>query len=405
MLSSLGDTRTTAVNALTKANNTFWSTNGNVQFTNNDVAIGSSTSESFKLKVQGNMNVVGSVNCTGSFTVNGNAFAGASQWISNGSTIYYSTGTVGINTSTPQTFYKLDVNGNSRFADDINFDISGKGIAWSGNNDAAKIFYESTSENDSKLVISTLNDFLEPIVFRISGSEIARFQWYAQSGNATSGEPLPGLAMVQNSGITWHGGYGNGGGPNDWARIWFSGNDDTGGVGALFLEIKDDPLDAIIMKAAGTERFRLNSTGITVTGTFSKPGGTFDIPHPIVEGKNLRHSFIEGPRADLIYRNRVTLVGGKAQVNLNRESTGNGQQMSDGTFEALCRNPDVFLQNITSWDRVRGHVQGCILHIESEDAASTSEISWMVVAERCDPTIKTLSMTDDEGFVVLEYQA
>lgn len=48
------------------------------------------------------------------------------------------------------------------------------------------------------------------------------------------------------------------------------------------------------------------SGNINFTGTMSKGGGSFLIDHPLdPANRNLIHSFVEGPRADLIYRGRV----------------------------------------------------------------------------------------------------
>jgi hypothetical protein len=49
------------------------------------------------------VDVVGSVNITGSFLVNGVAFSGGSTWLSSGSNIYFNTGNVGIGTNNPFT--------------------------------------------------------------------------------------------------------------------------------------------------------------------------------------------------------------------------------------------------------------------------------------------------------------
>jgi hypothetical protein len=145
---------------------------------------------------------------------------------------------------------------------------------------------------------------------------------------------------------------------------------------------------------------------LTVVGSISKGSGTFNIAHPVLPGKRLVHSFLEGPRADLFYRGTVCLARGRASVDLNRQCTGRpGLGMSDGTFEALCRDPAVYLQNNGGWDRVRGRVEGCLLHIESEDAGSVSAVDWMVVAERQDPHMKEWDMTDDDGRLVLEHPA
>ena len=78
-----------------------------------------------------------------------------------------------------------------------------------------------------------------------------------------------------------------------------------------------------------------SSGAITVDGALSKGSGTFDIAHPVKGGDwRLRHSFIEGPQADLIYRGTVTLAGDTATVDLDAASG-----MTAGTWEALCRDP------------------------------------------------------------------
>ncbi|HEY7823653.1 MAG TPA: hypothetical protein VIG24_12500 [Acidimicrobiia bacterium] len=138
---------------------------------------------------------------------------------------------------------------------------------------------------------------------------------------------------------------------------------------------------------------------LTITGALSKGSGTFRIPHPVTEGKDLVHSFIEGPRADLIYRGKVTLVAGEASVNLD---TACG--MAAGTFEALCRDPDVFLQS-SGFDAVRATLSGAVLSIECQEATSTATVSWMVVAERQDDVIRGADWTDEDGRPILEPDA
>lgn len=145
---------------------------------------------------------------------------------------------------------------------------------------------------------------------------------------------------------------------------------------------------------------------LQVTGALSKGGGTFNIEHPSEEGKRLRHSFVEGPRFDNIYRNKVQLQNGKALINLDIDAVSpGGQPMTAGTWESLNRNPDIFLQNNTGWDRVRGKIEGAILLIESENPNSNDWISWMVVAERKDNFVLESDVTDDEGRLILEYRA
>ena len=140
-------------------------------------------------------------------------------------------------------------------------------------------------------------------------------------------------------------------------------------------------------------------------GAFSKGSGTFDIEHPILEGKRLRHSFIEGPRYDLIYRGRVTLDNGQATVNMDTDAVSDGgQAMTSGTFVALTRDPDVFLQNKSGWARVKGVIDGSTLTITSESPCD-DVVSWMVIAERHDSNVLSSHQCDDKGRLILEYDS
>jgi len=144
----------------------------------------------------------------------------------------------------------------------------------------------------------------------------------------------------------------------------------------------------------------INRTSVTVVGSLSKGSGSFKIKHPLASKKNthqLVHSFIEGPQADLIYRGKVRLNAGKAIVNIDEAST-----MTEGTFEALCREVQCFTTNETGWDNVRGKVIGNILTIESQNTESTDEISWMVVGERQDEHMMDTDWTDSNGKVIVE---
>jgi len=139
---------------------------------------------------------------------------------------------------------------------------------------------------------------------------------------------------------------------------------------------------------------------VTVTGALSKGSGTFRIDHPLESKKDthhLIHSFVEGPRADLIYRGKVTLVNGTATINIDT-FTG----MTEGTFTVLNRDIQCFTTNESGWDLVKGKVEGNILTITSQNTESTDEISWMVVGERQDKHIKETDWTDENGKPILE---
>ena len=146
---------------------------------------------------------------------------------------------------------------------------------------------------------------------------------------------------------------------------------------------------------------------VSIGGALSKGSGTFDIEHPLYPNtqKRLCHSFVEGPRCDLIYRGSKTLVAGQAIIDINKECTFRPEDAMDhGTFEALCANPDVFLQNRTGFARVIGSVTAGTLTITCESASSSDTISWMVVAERKDSFIKKWERTDVDGYLITQYE-
>jgi hypothetical protein len=139
---------------------------------------------------------------------------------------------------------------------------------------------------------------------------------------------------------------------------------------------------------------------ISCTGALSKGSGSFRIEHPLPTKSpthQLVHSFIEGPKADLIYRGKVVLVAGQATVNIDTAAT-----MTEGTFEVLCRDVQCFTTNESDWVCVRGKVIGNILTIEAEDITATSVVSWMVIGERQDPHMMETEWTDAEGRVIVE---
>jgi len=139
---------------------------------------------------------------------------------------------------------------------------------------------------------------------------------------------------------------------------------------------------------------------VVIVGSLSKGSGSFRIEHPLPslsETHQLVHSFVEAPKADLIYRGKLTLVNGKAQANIDEVAT-----MTEGTFEALCREVQCFTTNESGWDLVKGKVIGNIIYIESQNENSTDEISWMVIGERKDKHMMETGWTDENGKVIVE---
>ena len=151
----------------------------------------------------------------------------------------------------------------------------------------------------------------------------------------------------------------------------------------------------------------VTALSLSATGALSKASGSFRIDHPLPEKKDthhLVHSFVESPRADLIYRGKATLVDGSATINID---TAAG--MTEGTFVLLCDDVQCFTSNESDWDAVKGSVPeevdgvgGNILTIECENSSSTAEIAWMVVGDRKDEHIMDTEWTDEYGKPIVE---
>jgi len=150
-----------------------------------------------------------------------------------------------------------------------------------------------------------------------------------------------------------------------------------------------------------TQSMTIDSSGnVTITGSISKGSGSFRISHPLPqksETHDLVHSFIEGPKVDLIYRGKIQLQNGEATINIDEVST-----MTDGTFEVLCDDVQCFTTNETGWTAVKGSVSGNILTIQAQENTCTDTISWMVIGERKDQNIISSDLTDSNGKLIVE---
>ena len=164
--------------------------------------------------------------------------------------------------------------------------------------------------------------------------------------------------------------------------------------------ITESSADVIQVYANGAKQFECSGTNLAVVGELTAGTKTFRIDHPLADKKDthdLVHSCLEGPRIDLIYRGKTALGHGSATVDLD-EAAG----MSAGTWELLCRDPQVWVQNDSGWDAVRGSVSGHTLTISCADSDSGDTVSWMVVAERQDAGIKSQATTDSDGRLIIE---
>jgi len=163
----------------------------------------------------------------------------------------------------------------------------------------------------------------------------------------------------------------------------------------------DHDNDTMSFGTAGVTGMDIDASGnVDVVGALSKGSGSFKIDHPLPEKKdthNLIHSFIEGPKADLIYRGKVQLINGSVSVNIDEVSG-----MTNGTFVLLCNSVQCFTSNETDWDAVKGSVSGNVLSIECQNTSSSATVSWMVIGERKDDHMLKADWTDEDGKPMIE---
>ena len=146
---------------------------------------------------------------------------------------------------------------------------------------------------------------------------------------------------------------------------------------------------------SATEQMRLttSSGNLQIQGSLAKGSGSFDIPHPVAEGKRLRHSFIEGPYADLIYRGTVTLGAEPITICMDEQYS-----MTEGTWKALNTNPWSIVS--ASGKLVEWSLDECKLTITGDEG---TVCQWMVIGERKDPHMIDTNISDNDGRIVLEY--
>ena len=285
--------------------------------------------------------------------------------------------------------------------------------------------FDSTSRSHARMIISGANggSHIQFNTANANNTVATERMRIASDGNVGIGENSPSAPLHVNHGTThviFTGPTGNGGG----GLILRSSNASTADdqeYGMLnYQNNSGTALAQIVGKSEGTGndkghlefntksgsgsmslRMRIRDNGaVQVTGALSKGSGSFEIPHPLYSKKAthlLRHSFIEGPQCDNIYRGTVELVDGVAQVNLDTVSN-----MTSGTFLALNTDVQVFTTNETDWDNVKGTIVGNILTITCQNINSTAKVSWLVIGERQDDNIKSSTITDNDGKLITE---
>jgi len=311
------------------------------------------TNPTYKLDVNGDINFSGNLYKSGSLL-------GSSPWTESGSNVYRSSGNVGIGTTNPT--YNLDVTGTGHF---------GYGLTVGGRVTASADLRVTTNIN--------MMGSSSTLIFQDNVGDKIKFN--------DNGTFKIGTASSPNNYMEYTSLFGH--------KFYIGGTPFITMTGDGRLGIGVQPEKNLDVSGEGRV-----SGAFHVGGALSKASGSFMIDHPLPEMKethNLYHSFIEGPRADLIYRGTVRLLNGRATINIDTTSS-----MTSGTFEALNRDVQSFTSNESDWDPVRSSVVGNVLMIECQNPTSTALISWMVIGERNDQHMYDTDWTDENGRVVPE---
>ena len=140
--------------------------------------------------------------------------------------------------------------------------------------------------------------------------------------------------------------------------------------------------DGVYLVPPLTETYIVNGD-LFIEGTITSTSNSFLINHPILENKRLRHKSVESSKSDLIYRGQVTLVYGKAEVDID---TIFG--MTPGTFSKLTKNHQAHLTNTTknNWDQVKIEDYDVLptgkFYIISNKDESNVVVDWLIITER-----------------------
>ena len=295
-----------------------------------------------------------------------------------------STGLVGVGTSSPAYF--LDVLSTNQYTARFNSSAAQGGfVAWAKSGTAygyvGNAYHIVVGGTDGDMAMAATAN----MVFSTSGTLNERMR-ITSGGNVLIGSSTDGSGKLQVTGSD-----------NTIIANWKS----TSGMIQFYPYYSTyggSIIQSITGSGASYAPLRIECTTMTVAGNQTVTGTkSFAIDHPLDNTKTLFHYSTESPKADLIYRGKANLINGKVEINIDISS-----KMTNGTFVALCRDIQCFTTNETGWDMVKGKVNGNILSIESNNQNSTDEISWMVIGERYDESIKNSNMLDEDGDLIVE---
>jgi hypothetical protein len=145
------------------------------------------------------------------------------------------------------------------------------------------------------------------------------------------------------------------------------------------------------------------STELDVMGDVTGNTKNFKIIHPLNDKKWLLHGTIEAPRYENIYRGKKTIKNGKCSISIDRDCNESGG-MTLGTFIALNKNYQLYLQNNNTYDKVIGEIgTDGIIRIRCENTTDEIEIDWMVIGERKDSNVINEPITNAKGSLICEH--
>jgi len=141
---------------------------------------------------------------------------------------------------------------------------------------------------------------------------------------------------------------------------------------------------------------------VSITGEYLARTKTFKIEHPLNMNKWLYHGCVEAPRFDNMYRGKKRITNGKCEVDIDKECNDTGG-MTDGTFDALNADSQLYLQNTNTFDAVKGSIIDGKIIIICENTIDDIDVDWLVIGERQDENIIGNRLTNNMGNLICEH--